>query len=128
MNPRYVSALAASRSALAAACLGVLLISVVGIPLGVFLLLGLALVYTIGYVAGAHGVGRLLMKAPKSRFAAFAIGWLIVRAIALIPVLGGLAWLLVSILGLGLLFVAARGERSESVPIAAPPPTPPVPV
>jgi hypothetical protein len=73
----------------------VLLITVVGIPLGVFLLLGLALVYTVGYVVGTHGIGRLVMKPPKSRFAAFAIGWLIVRAVGLIPVLGGLAWLVV---------------------------------
>jgi hypothetical protein len=106
----------------------VLLITVVGIPLGVFLLLGLALVYTVGYVVGTHGIGRLVMKPPKSRFAAFAIGWLIVRAVGLIPVLGGLAWLVVAILGLGLLFVAARGTRSGSSLDVAPQPTPPMPV
>jgi hypothetical protein len=106
---------------------GVLLVTVVGIPLGLFVLLALALVYTVGYVAGAHGVGRLVMKPPSSRWVAFLIGWVILRVIALVPVLGGLAWLLAAIFGLGLLVVAAR-RTSPDVDAAlgtpAPPPMP----
>lgn len=106
-----------------------LLVTVLGIPLGVFLLLGLALLYTVGYVAGAHGIGRFVMKPPSSRFAAFLIGWVIVRVIALIPVLGGFAWMVVAIFGLGLLAVAARRTPSPeaAVPVAQPP-APPMPV
>ena len=59
-----------------------LLVIVVAIPLGLFLMLAFALLYTIGYVAGAHVLGRRLMAPPKSRFVAFLVGWAILRAIA----------------------------------------------
>ena len=105
-----------------------LLVTVIGIPLGLFVLLALALVYTIGYVAGAHGVGRFVMKPPSSRYAAFLIGWLIVRVLALVPVLGGLTWLLVSIFGLGALAVAARrAPVDRDTRVVMPPPVPPTP-
>jgi hypothetical protein len=87
---------------------GILLITVVGIPLGLFLLLGLALVYTVGYVAGAQLLGRLLLRPPTSRFVAFLAGWGILRVVGLVPILGGLVWLVAAILGLGVLAVASR--------------------
>ena len=104
-----------------------LLVVVVTIPLGLFLLLALALLYTLGYVAGAHVLGRQLVRPPSSRFLAFLIGWMILRGIGLIPVLGGLAWVLASIAGLGAIVLAARGSRPAGVPPApvAPIPAPP---
>ena len=104
-----------------------LLVVVVTIPLGLFLLLALALLYTLGYVAGAHVLGRQLVKPPSSRFLAFLIGWMILRGIGLIPVLGGLAWVLASIAGLGAIVLAVRGSRPAGVPPApvAPIPAPP---
>ena len=105
-----------------------LLVVVVAIPLGLFLLLALALLYTLGYVAGAHALGRRLVNPPGSRFVAFLVGWMILRGIGLIPFLGGLVWLLVSIAGLGALVLAARGSAPAAVPpvaaaaIPAPPP------
>ena len=101
-----------------------LLVVVVTIPLGLFLLLALALLYTLGYVAGAHVLGRQLTKPPSSRFLAFLIGWLILRGIGLIPVLGGLVWVVASIAGLGAIVLAARGSRPAAVP---PVPTAPIP-
>jgi cytoskeletal protein CcmA (bactofilin family) len=101
------------------------LVVVVAIPLGVFLLLALALLYTIGYVAGAHAIGRRVVKRPTSRFLAFLLGWGIVRVIGLVPILGGLVWTLVTIVGLGALWVASRGPRTEE---AIPPTPPPAPV
>jgi len=107
-----------------------LLVVVVAIPLGVFLLLALALLYTLGYVAGAHVLGRRLVNPPGSRFVAFLVGWLILRGIGLIPFLGGLVWVLASIAGLGALVIAARGSTPAAVqpvpagPIPAPPPPP----
>jgi len=98
---------------------------VIAIPLGLFMLLALALVYTLGYAAGAHGIGRLLVKPPTSRFLAFLAGWAILRGLALIPVVGGLVWTLASIFGLGLLWVAARRSRpTEAIPAPAVPPAP----
>jgi hypothetical protein len=105
-----------------------LLVIVVAIPLGLFLLLGLALLYTIGYVAGAQVLGRMVVKEPNSRFAAFFAGWGILRGIALIPVLGGLVFMVTSIVGLGALLIASRaagGATSAVAPAAVPPPPPP---
>lgn len=107
-----------------------LLVVVVAIPLGLFLLLALALLYTLGYVAGAHVLGRRLVNPPGSRFVAFLVGWMILRGIGLIPFLGGLVWVLVSIAGLGALLIAARGSAPAAIqpvpagPIPAPPPPP----
>ena len=84
-----------------------LLVVVVTIPLGLFLLLALALLYTLGYVAGAHVLGRQLAKPPSSRFLAFLIGWMILRGIGLIPVLGGLAWV-----------VARTNPQIQELPLA----------
>jgi hypothetical protein len=95
-----------------------LLVIVVAIPLGLFLMLAFALLYTGGYVAGAHALGRRLVAVPKSRFVAFLAGWAILRVVALIPVVGGLVWMLATIVGLGVLWVAAR--RSVPAPPEAP--------
>jgi hypothetical protein len=101
-----------------------LLVVVIAIPLGLFLLLALALLYTIGYVAGAHVLGRRVLRPESSRFAAFLVGWGIVRGFGLIPIAGTVVWVLAAIAGLGAIVVAARG----SIPVATTPvATPPVP-
>jgi hypothetical protein len=103
-----------------------LLFTVVGIPLGAFLLLAYGLVYSVGYVAGAHALGSLLIKPPTSRFLRFLAGWGILRLLALIPILGGVLWMIVALLGLGVLFVAARSSarEDEAPPMAFVPPAP----
>jgi hypothetical protein len=104
-----------------------LIVTVVGIPLGLFVLFALALIYTIGYTVATLGVGRLVMRS-SSRYAAFLVGLVILRAFALIPVLGGLLWLLASVWGLGLLAVAIRaGHTPRKVTAASAPPPMPVP-
>jgi hypothetical protein len=103
-----------------------MLVIVVALPLGLFMLLALALLYTVGYVAGAHAIGRLLVKLPTSRYLAFLAGWGILRVIGLIPALGGLAWVLASIFGLGVLWVAGRLAAAEPSEARAVPPTPAV--
>jgi hypothetical protein len=97
---------------------------VVAIPLGLFMLLALALLYTVGYIAGAHAIGRLLVRTPTSRFLAFLAGWGILRVLGLIPVVGGLAWTLASVFGLGLLWVAGRRTVAEPTPTQMIPPAP----
>ncbi len=94
---------------------GLLLATVVGIPLGLFFLLALALIYTVGYVAGVHVLGRFILKDSTSRYVPFLLGWVIARAIALIPVLGGLVWLALAIVGLGAIVLAARSARAGAV-------------
>ncbi len=104
----------------------ILMVTIVGLPLGLFLLLALALLYTVGYVSGAHAIGRFIVKPPSSRYVAFLVGWGIVRVLGLVPILGGLTWTLVTIFGLGALVVATRrGTRREEMLVpAAPPPFP----
>lgn len=102
----------------------VLLATVVGIPLGLFLLLALALLYTVGYVAGAHAIGRMVVKPPASRYAGFLAGLGIVRLLALVPVVGGIVWAITTIVGLGVLVVAARRVTHDSAPVVSPAPPP----
>jgi hypothetical protein len=90
-----------------------LIATIVAVPLGLFLLFALGLVYSIGYVVGALSLGRLVVKEPTSRYVAFLVGWGALRVIALVPFLGGIAWLVVTVLGLGTLWVAARREPRE---------------
>jgi hypothetical protein len=101
-----------------------LLVVVVAIPLGLFLLLALALLYTTGYIAGAHVLGRQLVKPPSSRFVAFLVGWMILRGIGLIPFLGGLVWMVAALAGLGAIVIAARGSTRATVPPVPPAPIP----
>ena len=116
---------------------GIAVATLIGIPLGIGILLGLALLFWIGYVAAGLALGRRLIGPPTSRLLAFLAGWAILRVIAIVPGIGGLAWLLATVFGLGALAVAARdaGRRPRAVvpaavstggPIPVPPPPPPV--
>lgn len=109
-----------------------LLVTLVGIPLGIAVMLGLYLVYVVGYTVGAYALGRVLVKPPRRRAPAFFAGWGILRAVALVPFLGGLAWTLATIGGLGAIIVAVwRARRAAAslpppeVTVAEPPPAPP---
>jgi hypothetical protein len=102
------------------------LVTLIGIPLGVGLLLALIPIYSVGYVAGAWLLGKLILGAPTtSRYVAFLVGWGILRVVALIPVLGGLAWLVATVFGLGTLLVAAWRARGPGAVAPPPPATPP---
>jgi len=92
------------------------IVTLVGIPLGVGLLLGLALVYSTGYIACCHVLGRLIVKRPTSQFLSFLAGAGILRGVALIPVIGGLSWLFASIFGLGVLAASARRATKGAAP------------
>lgn len=101
----------------------ILMVTIVGIPLGLFLLLALALLYTVGYVAGGLAIGRMLLRPPSSRFVAFLAGWGIVRVLGLVPFLGGAVWVLVTLFGLGVLLVASRRGTEERVVTVPPSPS-----
>ncbi len=89
----------------------VLLVTVVGTPLGVGMLLVYAPLLTIGYLAAALAFGRRLRKSA-GRVGAFLVGLVILRVLALIPILGALISLVATIFGLGAVFVAARRART----------------
>jgi hypothetical protein len=89
-------------------------LTIVGLPFGIGVFLALATVYAIGYVAGAHVLGRLLMKPPASPFLAFLVGWAILRVVALVPAAGGLTWFAATVFGLGALSVALWRARAAA--------------
>jgi cytoskeletal protein CcmA (bactofilin family) len=103
----------------------VLLVTLVGIPLGLGVLLALLPLGALCYVVSAYVLGRVLVKPPTGRLPAFLAGWGILRGAALIPFLGALAWFAATVFGLGVLVVAlwrARGEDgAASAPVGAAP-------
>jgi hypothetical protein len=103
----------------------VALITLVGIPLGIGLLLALFPIYALGYTTSAWLLGRRLVGPPGRRILAFLAGWGILRVLAIVPVLGGLVWLAATIFGLGVLLVTAWRARTprEGVTTTTPAPT-----
>lgn len=100
---------------------GVLIaITIVGIPLGVGLLLALALLYATGYVAASWILGRQLIKPPTSRALALLVGVLILRVVALIPFVSGIVGALAAAFGLGAIAVASWRAGRVVPPTEAP--------
>ena len=95
------------------------MVTVVGIPLGVVGLLSLALLYATGYVVAALALGRRMVKEPTRRYLAFLAGLFILRVVGLIPVIGGLVTFVAAAYGLGALAIAGRRAARRSVPIGA---------
>jgi hypothetical protein len=136
-TPRAADALAETSARRTGACFGfgalwffgipvvgaLLLITVVAGLIGLGLLLGLVLIYTLAYAVGAFMLGRRLVQPPRGRFMAFLAGWAILRLAAFVPVLGGIAYTLTVIWGLGAIMLTAfRGaRRAREVPASSPP-------
>jgi hypothetical protein len=85
--------------------------TIVGLPLGLAVLLGLALVWLIGQAAVTFIVGRLIVRAPRSRVGALFAGWGIGGAIGLVPFLNVVWWGLGAVFGLGAIVVASWRAR-----------------
>jgi hypothetical protein len=100
------------------------LVTLVGIPLGLGMLLAVALLYWVGYTWSAWFLGRLVLRPPRSRLLAFLLGLVVLRAIALVPILGGITWLFAAVFGLGMMTVAAFRASHHPVPALPPAPEP----
>jgi hypothetical protein len=101
-----------------------LVASVLGLPLGLALMLGLGLVFLVGLAAAALGIGRTIVAPPRSRIGGLFAGWAIVAVVGLVPVLNAVAWGLASVFGLGVIVVAswrARGTSKHRLGGVAPP-------
>ena len=95
----------------------VALVTIIGLPLGLVLLLAFVVLLAIGYVSAAWLLGRRILKPPKARILAFLVGLVLLRLLALIPFVGGLISFLATLLGLGALVIAAG--RARKAPIRA---------
>jgi hypothetical protein len=101
-----------------------LLVTLIGVPLGLIGLLSLALLWGLGYALSALVLGRRLVKEPRGLVLAFSAGVLILRVVDLIPLIGNLVTFAATVFGLGALTIAgwraARGspavERSAVAP------------
>jgi cytoskeletal protein CcmA (bactofilin family) len=94
-----------------------LLLTIVGIPLS---LAGLVVFLVLLWVASVYGavvVGTWLLSLADddgaSRWAALAIGLVVVAVVTAIPVVGGLVQAIVTLLGLGAFALAVRGESGR---------------
>ena len=86
-------------------------LTLVGLPLGLGLLLGLFLLYSVGFAWSVFVVGRALWHRPRSRWIALAIGWGIVAAVSAIPVAGAIVWFAGAAFGLGAMAIATWRAR-----------------
>lgn len=94
-------------------------ITLLGLPLAFAIGLALLPLAAIAYVTAAWALGRAIVKPPRGRILAFLAGLAILRAVALVPILGILAWLGAVVVGFGLLgaaIAAARRPAAAGVP------------
>jgi hypothetical protein len=97
------------------------LVTFVGIPFGVALLLAAIPLLLIAYATAASLVGRrVLRNRSTSPWVALVAGWAILRVLALIPVAGALVGLAATVVGLGALAVALWQARRPGAPAARP--------
>jgi len=90
------------------------LVTVVGIPFAIGLLLALVPLAAVGYVTGAWVLGRRMVGPPPDRrFLAFLAGWAVLRVAGLVPVLGALVFFVTALFGVGALAWALLRARSE---------------
>jgi cytoskeletal protein CcmA (bactofilin family) len=101
-----------------------LLVTVVGLPLGLLLLLALAPIYALAYTVAAYALGQRILGPERGRFVAFLAGLAILRVLAIVPVLGGIVWFAATVFGLGLLVRTARRGRRGTPRAAEPTPAP----
>lgn len=97
-------------------------VTLVGLPLAFVILLALLPLAALAYCASAWALGRRLVGPPRKRILGFLAGLAILRALALVPVLGFLSGLAAVVFGLGLIAAAigaARGRDRRPGPVPA---------
>ena len=95
------------------------LVTLVGIPFGIALLLAAVPVLVVAYTTSAWVLGRrVLGNRSSSPWAALFTGWGILRVLALIPVAGALVGLAATVVGLGALAVAVWRAGRPRAPAA----------
>lgn len=86
--------------------------TILGLPLGLAGLLAVALLFLLGLTWTAWGIGRSVVRAPRSRVLAFLAGWGIVTVVGFVPFVDLAMWALGSVLGVGAMAVAAWQARA----------------
>lgn len=89
-------------------------ITLVGLPLALGIGLALLPLGAVAYVATAWAIGRRILGPPRHRILSFLVGLAILRALALVPILGFLVALAAVVVGLGLIGAAIGAARGQS--------------
>ncbi|HVD41877.1 MAG TPA: polymer-forming cytoskeletal protein [Solirubrobacterales bacterium] len=89
-------------------------VTLVGLPLAFLILLALLPLAAVAYCASAWALGRRLVAPPRNRILAFLAGLAVLRAAALVPILGFLVGLAAVIFGLGLIGAAIGAARDPN--------------
>lgn len=89
-------------------------VTVVGLPLAFVIAPALLPLGAGAYCASAWVLGRRIVKPPRNRILAFLAGLAILRALALVPILGFLVGLAAAVFGLGLIGAAIGAARESS--------------
>ena len=95
--------------------------TLVGLPLALAVFLALLPLAAVAYVTTASIIGRSMLSGDRDRFVCFLAGFAVLRAVAIVPVLGALAWLAPVVFGLGALVLAAHRTRSGPADYSVPP-------
>jgi cytoskeletal protein CcmA (bactofilin family) len=90
--------------------------TILGLPLALAVLLGLGLLWFVGISVATFILGRLIVRAPRSRVGAMFAGWGIGAAVGLVPFLNVVWWTLGAAFGIGAVLVAAWRARSGREP------------
>jgi cytoskeletal protein CcmA (bactofilin family) len=97
------------------------LVTLVGIPFGIALLLAAIPVLLVAYTTTAWIVGRRVLRGRStSPWPALLAGWGILRVLALIPIAGALVGLAATVVGVGALAVALWQARRPRAAATAP--------
>jgi hypothetical protein len=88
----------------------ILMLTIVGIPLGILALLSLPIFMLWGYAVGAGAIGAAVLRRQtvQGRTLALALGIAIITVLAMVPFIGWLIGAVATMLGLGALLVAMR--------------------
>lgn len=88
----------------------IVMLTIVGIPLGILALLSLPIFMLWGYAVGAGAIGAAIIRrqTAQARILALALGIAIVTVLAMAPFVGWFIGLVATMLGLGALTVALR--------------------
>jgi hypothetical protein len=95
-------------------------VTLVGLPLGFVILLAWAPLWAVAYCASAWVLGRRIVKQPRNQILAFLAGLAILRAAALVPVVGFLVGIAAAVFGLGLIGAAIGAARNRPAPARSP--------
>jgi uncharacterized RDD family membrane protein YckC len=108
-------------------------VSIIGIAVVPLILCALLVAWVIGKVAGARWLGASIIprtENPRSHtVAAFVLGFVLITAAYMVPILGFVTWTMMGVFGLGasaLAFVAAY-RRENPLPVTQPTVTAPLP-